>query len=239
MGNSACLTWIRLQQPQERLYPFLPVCAVFLCPKQWYVCRRVGFFSKHVDVDERDCDGTPTPEPELHKRVCSESWYWEKSPLPCWGVELVLVLSLAFVGPTFCQSHIPTPGYWCHPLFPASLIVEGGVSRRSWLVSDWNFRLALIFLAYMRWIGLKKKCIRIWGEKRRGWSSLYSNRLHYWPVILFCNFETGVIIIMSKTRVLEKRFINLRFFCFLKEVLAWCAVVEWWQLYMYRRNTLI
>ena len=43
-GNSGRLTWVRLQQPQEQCYPFLSVCAVFLCVQTMvYGCQCLGF----------------------------------------------------------------------------------------------------------------------------------------------------------------------------------------------------
>ena len=106
-----------------------------------------------------------------------------------------------------------TPFFLLHQWWRAELV--GGHSWSPIEVSDFLF-----CFAYMCWNGLKKKCVKIW-EERPGWSSLFSNRLHYWPVILFCNFETGVIIII--TRVLEKRIINLRFFAFWKK--CWHGVL--------------
>ena len=45
-GNLGRLTWVRLLQPQEQRYPFLPMCAVFLCVNsitanvcKIYMCR--------------------------------------------------------------------------------------------------------------------------------------------------------------------------------------------------------
>ena len=44
-GNSGCLSLVRLQLLQEQRYPLLPVCAVFLCVRQWHVCQCLGYLT--------------------------------------------------------------------------------------------------------------------------------------------------------------------------------------------------
>ena len=58
MKNSGHLTWVRLQQPQEQHYPFLPVCAtIYFCvSNQWYYWMSVfGIFNVHSHVDACNC----------------------------------------------------------------------------------------------------------------------------------------------------------------------------------------
>ena len=67
-GKSGRFTWVRLQQPQEQRYPFQTVHAVFpwVPAKTWLPV--LGIFNVRTDVKYG-----------LRKRVCTESWVWEKS----------------------------------------------------------------------------------------------------------------------------------------------------------------
>ena len=53
-GNSGRLTWVRLQQPQEQCYPFLSVCAVFLCVQTIVWLPVFGIFNVCTDVESCD-----------------------------------------------------------------------------------------------------------------------------------------------------------------------------------------
>ena len=71
----------KAQQPREQRYPLLPVCAVFSCLQTMPV---FGIFNPRTGVDACDC----TRELYGHReRVCTESWLWEKNPLPYRGLE--------------------------------------------------------------------------------------------------------------------------------------------------------
>ena len=50
-GNSGCLTWVRLQQPQEQRYPFLTVRAVFSCVPRKVWLPMLGIFNVRTDVN--------------------------------------------------------------------------------------------------------------------------------------------------------------------------------------------
>ena len=83
-GNLGRLTWVRLQQPQEQRYPFLTVGVVFLCVWTKVCLPVLGFFNVHTGVNACDC----TQGLYGHcKRVCCESWLWEKNPLPHQGIK--------------------------------------------------------------------------------------------------------------------------------------------------------
>ena len=91
-GDVHCFTWVRLHQPQERCYPFLPVYAVFsMCPFVWLPA--FGIFNMHANADACNCIWGLDKH---HNRVCTESWLWENNPLPQGGIGSVSVLHLAF-----------------------------------------------------------------------------------------------------------------------------------------------
>ena len=78
--NSDHLTWARLQQPQEQRYPFLQLCEVFSRVQTMvYSCQCWRFLKVRTYVDACDCTRGLY---EHRKRDCTESWLWEKNPLP-------------------------------------------------------------------------------------------------------------------------------------------------------------
>ena len=82
VGNLGCLTWVRLQQPQEQCYPFWAVCAVFLCVQTMVCLRLLGIFNMCTSVDASNC----TWGLYKHwKRICTISWLWEKKSLAALG----------------------------------------------------------------------------------------------------------------------------------------------------------
>ena len=60
----------KTQQLQEQHYPFLSVCAVFLCVQTMLWLPVSGIFNVHTDINE--CDGTQGVN-RHHLRVCNES----------------------------------------------------------------------------------------------------------------------------------------------------------------------
>ena len=88
-GNSGGLTWVRLQQPQEQRYPFLAVCAVFLCVQTKVWLPMFAIFNVRTDVNAHDCTWGLYGH---RKRVCTESWLWEKNPLPHRGIRSALAV---------------------------------------------------------------------------------------------------------------------------------------------------
>ena len=82
--NLGRLTWVKLQQPQEQRYPFLTVHAVFSCVQTKVWLSILGVFNVRTDVDACDCTRGICGH---RKRVCTESWLWEKNPLPHRGIE--------------------------------------------------------------------------------------------------------------------------------------------------------
>ena len=85
-GSWGCLTWTRLQQPQEQCYPFLTVRVVFLTVQTKVWLPVLGTFNVRTDVVVNACDCTQGLC-RHHKRVCAESWLWEKNPFPHRGIE--------------------------------------------------------------------------------------------------------------------------------------------------------
>ena len=69
----------KAQQLQEQRYPFLSVCAVFPCVQTMIWLPVFGFFNVRTDGDACDCTRGLYGH---RKRVCTESWLWEKNPLP-------------------------------------------------------------------------------------------------------------------------------------------------------------
>ena len=53
--NSGCLTWVRLQQPQEQRYPFLTVHEVFSFVHTAVWLPVLGIFNVRTDVSACDC----------------------------------------------------------------------------------------------------------------------------------------------------------------------------------------
>ena len=54
-GNLGCLTWVRLQQPQEQCCPFLPMCAVVLFIQTVVWLPLFGIFNACTDADTCCC----------------------------------------------------------------------------------------------------------------------------------------------------------------------------------------
>ena len=54
-GNSARLTWVRLQQPQEQRHPFLTVGVVYLCVQTKVWLPMLGILNVYTDVNACDC----------------------------------------------------------------------------------------------------------------------------------------------------------------------------------------
>ena len=105
-GNLARLTWVRLQQLQEQCYPFLTVCAVFLCVQRKVQLPKLGIFHVHKDVNACKC----TWRLYGHcKRVCIESQLWGKIPCCYRGTEPASVASWSVALPT--ELH-PCPHMW-------------------------------------------------------------------------------------------------------------------------------
>ena len=83
----------KAQQLQEQCYPLLLVFAVFLCVQTMVWLPVFAIFNMSTVVDACEC----TRGLYGHcRRVCSECWLWEKTPLPHWGLKPVSVLHLAF-----------------------------------------------------------------------------------------------------------------------------------------------
>ena len=93
-----------IQQPQEWHYPFLPVCAVFLCVRTMVWLPVFAIFNMCTDADACDCTWRLY---EHHKRVCNDRRLWDKNPLLQRETKLVSIPHLAF------QSHTP-----CHLSYP-------------------------------------------------------------------------------------------------------------------------
>ena len=82
-GVLGCLTWVRLQQPQEQCYLFLTVRAVFSCLQTKVRLPMLEIFNVHTDVNA--CDSTWGLYGYC-KRICAECWLREK--IPCCTREL-------------------------------------------------------------------------------------------------------------------------------------------------------
>ena len=82
VGNSG---WVMLQQQQQQRYTRSWQHVQYFCgSKQQYGCQRLGYLTLCVDSNHKctciaGCANTA--------RVCTESWLWEKNPLPRWGVK--------------------------------------------------------------------------------------------------------------------------------------------------------
>ena len=97
VGNLGRLTWVRLQHRQKLHYPFLKVCAILPCVQTKVWLPVIGLFNVHTGVHACDC----TRGLYRHrKRVCSESWLWEKKPSPHPGTEPASTACLSNALPT-------------------------------------------------------------------------------------------------------------------------------------------
>ena len=59
MKYLGCLTWVKLQQPQEQCYPFLPLCAVSVRVQTMVQLSTFGIFDVHTDADACACTQEP------------------------------------------------------------------------------------------------------------------------------------------------------------------------------------
>ena len=135
-GKFGCLTWVRLQQPQEQRYPFPTARAVFSCVQTKPV---LGIFNARTDVNAFDCTWGLCG---LCKRVFTESWLWDENPFVHRGIEPALAAC--------CSDTLPTP------LHPCPLVLNKiyGKSIRS---SDWPFEL--IFLMHQTAERFSHRCL--------------------------------------------------------------------------------
>ena len=59
MKYLGCLTWVKLQQPQEQCYPLLPLCAVSVRVQTMVQLSTFGIFDVHTDADACACTQEP------------------------------------------------------------------------------------------------------------------------------------------------------------------------------------
>ena len=108
VGNSAHVTWVWLQQPQEQCCPFLPLGAIFLrVSRQWCGCQCLGFsmcsqMLMHVIAHRGGCSDT------VRESASTESWLREKKSLAALGLKPASVLRLAFQSDAL-PVPVPTP----------------------------------------------------------------------------------------------------------------------------------
>ena len=69
-GKSGFLTWVRLQQPLERRYPFLTARGIFSCVQTKILLPMLWPFNVRTDVNTCDCTRRLYGQ---RKRVCTES----------------------------------------------------------------------------------------------------------------------------------------------------------------------
>ena len=123
MENSGCFPW-RKPAATESRYPTYGAYWVFKCfhnPSNSDM--DYGMFNVHTNVNACDCTRGCT---DTRKRVCTESWHWEKNPLPHRGIEPASAA---------CRSDVPatelhpqktkrlakaTAGVWLPSSLPAS-----------------------------------------------------------------------------------------------------------------------
>ena len=93
-GNSGHLTWLSHSCCKSSAADSYQSVQSVHVTKQWLLWLPVfGIFNVCTDVNACDC----TWRLYGHcKRVCTESWLWEKNPLPYQGLEPVSVLHLGF-----------------------------------------------------------------------------------------------------------------------------------------------
>ena len=69
----ALITWVRLQQLQEQCYPFLPMCAVFLCVQTVLWLPVFGNFNVRTEIVVYNYTWGLYGH---GKRVCTQSAQW-------------------------------------------------------------------------------------------------------------------------------------------------------------------
>ena len=103
--NLGCLTWVRLQQPQEQCYPFLSLCAVLLCVQTIVWLIVFGIFNVHTESDASDFT-------QGYMNIIGDfalTVDWEKNPLMHNGSEPVSVWHLAFQSDAVPTEPCPAP----------------------------------------------------------------------------------------------------------------------------------
>ena len=116
MGNSGCLPRGKPAAAESR-YPTYGACWAFLCfhnPPTSNMDSRI--FNVHTDVNAVDCARGCT---DTRKRVCTESWLWEKNLLPHREIEPASATCRSDALPS--EPH-PHPGWWWWLLL--SLLLE-------------------------------------------------------------------------------------------------------------------
>ena len=93
-GNSGHLTWLSHSCCKSSAADSYQSVQSVHVTKQWLLWLPVfGIFNVCTDVNACDCTWRLYGH---RKRVCTESWLWEKNPLPYQGLEPVSVLHLGF-----------------------------------------------------------------------------------------------------------------------------------------------
>ena len=103
--NLGCLTWVRLQQPQEQRCLFLSLCAVLLCVQTIVWLIVFGIFNVHTESDASDFT-------QGHMNIIGDfalTVDWEKNPLMHNGSEPVSVWHLAFQSDAVPTEPCPAP----------------------------------------------------------------------------------------------------------------------------------
>ena len=128
------LTWVgHSSRKQQRYIPIpISVCRIFVCPNTISNARS--------DADACDCTRGLCGH---RKRVCTESWLWEKNPLPLRGLEPASVLRYGF------QSDAVTiPGLvWAVITLKVILAVTDDSNRLSW----YCYCSAILVMVAGRW----------------------------------------------------------------------------------------
>ena len=122
MGNPGCFHWLK-PAATGSCYPTYCACWVFYCfhnPPNFDMDYRL--FHVRTDVNACDCTRGCT---DTRKRVCTESWLWEKNPSPHRGIEPA---SAAWRSGALTNWAIsPSPFSWC--------VCSPGVIPSGWLGS--------------------------------------------------------------------------------------------------------
>ena len=116
-------------QLQQLCYPTYDAWWAFWCflnPPNHDMDNRIS--NMHTDVNASDCTQGVYWD---HSRACTESWLWEKNPLPHRGIEPVLAMYRSNILPTELQPN---------PINSRCLLI---LHKHSWLHSVWDYNNSL------------------------------------------------------------------------------------------------
>ena len=101
-GNLSCLPQRKPAATESHYQPTVQAGCFSVSIIQWTLDMDSGIFNMHTDVNACDCMWGCI---DTIKRVCTESWLWEKNPLQHWGIEPASAACQSNALPTVLHPH--------------------------------------------------------------------------------------------------------------------------------------